>query len=126
MGHEGLRTLRDTPWIAPCKPLPRQSFKAGLWGFAIRNLGWVFIAQLIQLKLAAPRDQARCRKSAGIIVKQAAHLRQAAQPLFGIDLRMTSEINQTNAFANGAKDIHQTAAAGVMHHRRTRGHKRQG
>ena len=107
--------------VAPAQAFIGEAAQAAGGGFAVGELAWVFVAQLVEGegegvgKLSGAVD--------GVLVagEEAEHFGVGAQAAFAVGERVAAQRLHPAAGADGGEHVGEAAAAGVVHHWRGRG-----
>ena len=101
--------------ITAFQPFSCQTLQPCHGAFAIRNLIWVFIAQLAQLKTTAHGNFHRAPDCCRVMTKQPRHIDMAFQATFCIWERTGSDLVNCDMVAHTGQHIRQLLALTVVH-----------
>jgi hypothetical protein len=106
-----LRAPFRAPRDSASQPLRASRASRSAGGFAIGDLGGVFVAQLVDANCSRAAISAARSTASSNPGEDAAHLGLAAQALFGIGLRRGAQLVDPEPLADAGQDIGQPPPA---------------
>ena len=117
--------VRRARRIAPVQPFIGQTAQPIRGSFIFRNLGRIFVAQLVQREFQALRKGKSTLNRPFKATKEPAHLCLGSQTRFSVRQGIATQIIHTAAQSDSGDNIRQLATAAAMHQRRGTCHSGQ-